>query len=201
MLSPGVNDIFRESEFWFRALADFAPVLIWSSDSTGQCTYFNQRWLQFTGRGLDDLLGTGWINDVHIDDRERILKEYVHAFQNRQQFQLEYRLKQHSAGYKWILDFGSPVYKADGTFLGYIGSCIDVAELHGKVSQDLAWRQKYEAVLAETNHERLPEQIAAAEVAVRDRLERASDPEEQRTLQEAISVLRTFKKDKLGFLE
>ena len=200
MLSPDVGDIFRESEHWFRTLADCAPVLIWSSDSTGQCTYFNQRWLQFTGRSLSESLGNGWINDVHINDRDRVLKEYSQAFQNRQQFRLEYRLKQHSTGYKWILDFGSPVYSADGTFLGYIGSCIDVMELHGTVSQDSAWRQKYEAVLTETDRKRLPEQIAAAEIAVRERMEHASDQKEQLTLQEVLSILLTFKKDKLGFL-
>jgi PAS domain S-box-containing protein len=201
MLSPNaVLNNFREGELWFRTLADSAPVLIWSSDSTGLCTYFNRRWLQFTGRTLEESLGEGWVSDVHVDDRERVLKEYTQAFQNREQFRLEYRLKQCCQGYKWIVDFGAPVFRSDGTFLGYIGSCIDVAEMH-EAKPRAVWRQKYEAALADAESGNLPERIAAAEIAIRDQLELTSNPDEQASLMEPLAQVLALKKNKLGFME
>jgi PAS domain S-box-containing protein len=55
----------HESETRFRLAADFAPVMIWMSDTNKLCTYFNQPWLDFTGRSLDQERGNGWTDGVH----------------------------------------------------------------------------------------------------------------------------------------
>src|SRR5262249_49640269 len=52
----------RESEERFRNLADSAPVLIWMSGTDKHCTYFNKRWLQFTGRSLEQEIANGWVD-------------------------------------------------------------------------------------------------------------------------------------------
>jgi len=40
----------QETESRFKNMADAAPVLLWMSRGDGLCTFFNQTWLQFTGR-------------------------------------------------------------------------------------------------------------------------------------------------------
>lgn len=121
-------DALRESEERFRMVANTAPVMIWMSGTDKLCTYFNQPWLDFTGRPLEAELGNGWAEGVHRDDFAGCLEAYNSAFDRRQKFEIEYRLRRHDGEYRWILDMGVPQFKTDQSFAGYIGSCIDVTE-------------------------------------------------------------------------
>lgn len=122
------EETVRESEQRFRLVANTAPVMIWMSGPDKLCNYFNQPWLTFTGRSLDAELGNGWADGVHADDLERCLDTYTQAFDRRESFEMEYRLRRHDGEYRWIYDIGVPRFNPDGTFAGYIGSCLDVSE-------------------------------------------------------------------------
>lgn len=117
-----------ESESRFRSMADTAPVMIWMAGTDKRCIYFNRRWLDFTGRKLEQELGEGWVECVHPDDRERCMKTYLKAFDARLDFEMEYRLRRHDGEFRWILDHGVPRLEADGHFAGYIGSCLDITD-------------------------------------------------------------------------
>lgn len=71
--------LVAEREAWFRNMADNAPVMIWVSGLDKNCTYFNNTWLGFTGRKIDEELGTGWATGVHPDDLEHCLLTYNDA--------------------------------------------------------------------------------------------------------------------------
>ena len=118
----------HESETRFALMADAAPVLIWESDTDKLCNYFNKTWLDFTGRTLEQEMGNGWAEGVHPDDLAHCLEIYVGSFDARREFQMEYRLRRHDGEYRWLLDHGTPRSHADGSFAGYIGSCIDISE-------------------------------------------------------------------------
>jgi PAS domain S-box-containing protein len=120
--------LLRESEGRFRRAANTAPVLIWMSGSDKHCIFFNQGWLSFTGRSLEQELGEGWVSGVHPDDLENCLGIYSAAFDARAGFEREYRLSRFDGQYRWILDFGTPRFESDGAFCGYIGSCVDISE-------------------------------------------------------------------------
>jgi PAS domain S-box-containing protein len=122
------EDALRESEARFRAMADTAPVMIWMSGSDKLCTFFNKGWLDFTGRPLQQELGNGWAEGVHREDFDHCLEVYVNSFEARQPFTMEYRLRRWDGEYRWVLDNGAPRFASDGTFLGYIGSCLDITD-------------------------------------------------------------------------
>ena len=118
----------RESEQRFRLVANTAPVMIWTTGTDKLCDYVNKPWLDFTGRTLEEELASGWAEGVHSEDVDDCAKKYTEAFDNREQFEMEYRLRRHDGEYRWIFDRGVPRFNADGTFAGYIGCSIDVTE-------------------------------------------------------------------------
>lgn len=144
-----------ESEFHFRLMAETAPVMIWISGADKRCTYFNQTWLNFTGRTLEQEIGDGWTTGVHPDDFDFCFTTYFEAFDRRESFRMEYRLRRADGVYRWILDHGVPIYSDDGTFAGYIGSCIDIDD---RIVAD----QKVQQLNA-TLEERVAERTAEAE--------------------------------------
>jgi PAS domain S-box-containing protein len=117
-----------ESEERFRLVSNTAPVMIWMSEPDKLCNYFNKPWLDFTGREIGEELGNGWAEGVHAEDLSRCWKIYSEAFDRRETFKMEYRLRRHDGEYRWIFDLGVPRFNSDGSFAGYIGSCIDVTE-------------------------------------------------------------------------
>lgn len=127
-LRKQADEKLRESEERFRIMADSAPVLVWMSGVDKQCTYFNKGWLDFTGRTMEQDLGNGWTEDVYANDLERCMQNYVTAFDARESFEMEYRLRRYDGKYRWIVDIGVPRYLPSGEFTGYIGSCIDITE-------------------------------------------------------------------------
>ncbi len=118
----------KASEQRFRLLSDAAPVLIWVSDRTGKCVFFNRGWLDFTGRTHEQECGDGWAEGVHGDDLEACLATYLSHFHARKPFKMEYRLRRFDGEYRWLIDAGVPYNDASGSFAGFIGSCIDITE-------------------------------------------------------------------------
>jgi PAS domain S-box-containing protein len=120
--------VVRESEERFRLVANTAPVMIWMAAPDSLCTYVNQTWLKFTGRPLEAELGDAWKKGIHNEDVEDCLKTYSQAFDQRKSFAMEYRIRRNDGEYRWIHDMGVPRFNADGSFAGFIGSCMDITE-------------------------------------------------------------------------
>jgi len=120
--------VVRESEERFRLVANTAPVMIWTAGTDRLCSYVNQPWLDFTGRPLEAELGNGWAEGVHNEDLTHCLETYSLAFDQRQPFAMEYRLRRNDGEYRWILDTGVPRFNSNGSFAGYIGSCLDFTD-------------------------------------------------------------------------
>jgi len=138
--------VLEESEARFKTVADTAPVMIWMSGTNRQFDFFNKGWIDFTGRAMEQEIGTGWTEGVYADDLKHCLDIYHSSFEARKEFYMEYRLKRSDGKYRWVSDKGIPRYAPDGTFLGYIGGCADIHE------QKMAW-DELEKLIAERTFE------------------------------------------------
>ena len=146
-----IEEALHESEERFRLMADTAPVMIWMSDITGSCTYFNKGWLDFTQRTMEQECGDGWLEDVYPDDRERCFTVYMMHVDKREPFRLEYRLRRFDGKYRWVLDHGVPRFTPSGIFAGYIGSGIDITELKETEEKLRQSEERYRLVVENTS--------------------------------------------------
>ena len=169
----------RESEERFRLIANTAPVMIWMSDVDKQVTYVNQRWLDFTGWPPNEVPGHRWISLIHPDDVERCGDVYVKAFDQRKPFEVEHRLRRHDGEYRWTVTVGVPRYGTDRSFVGYVGTAVDVTD-----------RKLVEAALLES-HAALQERTVELERRTTQLSQMASDLTlaEQRAREELAQTL------------
>jgi PAS domain S-box-containing protein len=151
----------RESEARFQAMADTAPVLIWMTGTDGLCNYFNKPWLEFTGRTMEQEVGTGWIEGVHPDDVQGCFDGFLPAFHTRRPFRMEYRLRRTDGEYRWVLESGIPRYTSAGDFAGYIGSNIDITDLK-RAEEERERLRQLELDLAHTNRVSMMGELAAS---------------------------------------
>ncbi|MCX6046757.1 MAG: PAS domain S-box protein [Chloroflexi bacterium] len=140
-LFPSIN------EGPFHALIDTIPSMIWVADPAGKRTFFNKKWLDFTGRSLAQELGDGWVEGIHLNDSVHYNDIYRQAFARQQAFEIDFRLRKKTGEYCWMMDRGAPHFAATGELLGYTGSCIDITD-RKQVEQQLATQQAVTRVLA-----------------------------------------------------
>lgn len=114
------------SDLPLHQIVNHTPALIWMTNAQAQSIYFNQSWLNFTGRSLAQACGDGWITNIHPDDRPRFQEMFRQAVQARVAFSIEYRLRQATGEYGWVLDQGNPWFGEDQELIGYIGSGLDI---------------------------------------------------------------------------
>jgi PAS domain S-box-containing protein len=112
----------------YMTIVEQAPIMIWRANTSTECDYFNQQWLNFTGRRIEQELGNGWAEGVYSEDFDMCLEIYLSTFKKREIFEMEYRLRRYDGEYRWIFDRGVPFEDEQGSFGGYIGSCIDITE-------------------------------------------------------------------------
>jgi PAS domain S-box-containing protein len=123
------TDPAQITEELFQTMTNAVPVMIWVPGTDGRCTYFNNWWLLFTGRTLEQELTMTWTDRVHPDDRQRCLDTYLEAFHGRESFRMEHRLRRADGEYRWVLHSGVPWVTEEGSCGGYLGSCVDVTDL------------------------------------------------------------------------
>ncbi|MFZ4621710.1 MAG: sensor histidine kinase [Bacteroidota bacterium] len=122
------EEALKESEQSYRTLMNSGQALVWLAGVDKGCTFFNSVWLDFTGRTPEQEMGYGWAEGVHPDDLKRCVDIYVQAFDRRESFSMEYRLRRADGVFRWLIDEGSPRFDSKGEFIGYIGHCLDITE-------------------------------------------------------------------------
>ena len=132
----------------FRALADAAPAILWETDENGACTFITRGWTDLTGQPGPEVLGSGWIEALHPDDREEARRTLLEANADHSAFQMEYRIRDGEGGYRWATAVGRPRFDASGRFVGYAGSTVDVDALK-RAENELAESERRMRLAAE----------------------------------------------------
>jgi PAS domain S-box-containing protein len=141
------------SEARFRKLADSAPVLIWLTDVTRGATWFNSSWVRFTAQTIEQGLGWGWASCVHPEDVAGATAAYGAAFDARESFTIEYRLRRFDGEHRWVVVTGVPRVDELGRFEGYVGSALDVTDRIEAERRLLAASRLKSQFLANMSHE------------------------------------------------
>lgn len=128
-LSDTEVEVLKSSERHFRELLDTAPVLVWMTEPGDRAVFFNQNWIDFTGRNLVDELEFGWRDGVHPDDLQRTNAVNAAGHENKSMYSNEYRLLHHSGSYHWVFDVARPRYDDAGVYCGHVGGVVDITEL------------------------------------------------------------------------
>ena len=140
------NDL-REKEVQYRAIANNGMALIWTAGTDKLCNYFNQPWLEFTGRTMEQEMGNGWTEGIHPEDFDRCMETYVSSFDKQERFNMEYRLMHTSGEYRWLVDMGTPNYNSSGEFIGYIGHCFDIHDKKKAQDEVINIGRHYQAII------------------------------------------------------
>ncbi len=120
------EDRLRESKEYFSTMVDTAPAIIWLTDEFGKCTYLSNLWFKFTGRSATEDFDFEWELNTHAEDYLRMKANFNQCREKKVPFNIEYRIKAASGEFHWVLDSGNPRFNANGIFLGYIGTVIDI---------------------------------------------------------------------------
>lgn len=149
----------RESEARFRNMADHAPVMMWITDPDAYCTYLNRGWYEFTGQTEAEGLGYGWLAATHPDDKAYTEEVFLKANAERKPFRIEYRLRRADGQYRWAIDAAAPRFGAEGDFLGYVGSVIDITDRKRAEALQLAQARLLETAMQDIPLEALMEDL------------------------------------------
>ncbi|MDN3565013.1 PAS domain-containing protein [Paeniroseomonas aquatica] len=181
----------------FRLLADHAPMMIWHATPDRSRAFFNQPWLDFTGRTLDAELGFGWAEGLHDEDRARFEAAAAEAFEARKPFSIDYRLRRHDGAWRWLLDTARPFSK-DSAFAGYFGSCVDITDMKQALDERRRALAERELLLAELHH-RVKNNAQATTSFLGLQASRATNPEVAAALRGAAMrvMLATLVQDRM----
>ena len=137
-----------ESQDRMRFVLESLPILVWTATPDGIRDYFNQRWLQFTGRSAEESMHSGWRQDIHPDDREQVERIWSEAVAQGTTYQVEYRLRRHDGQYRWLLMRGLPRRNDEGKITMWVGGGADIHD-QKQLVQELLEANEQQAALSD----------------------------------------------------
>lgn len=119
----------RAGDASFRLLADALPQIVWTMQPDGRCTWFNQRWLDYSGCTLHDSLAHGWMQRVHPDDSARVSAFWAQARPGSAPCEIDCRLRRSDGVYRWMLARAAAQLDAAGQVSQRLGTLTDIDAL------------------------------------------------------------------------
>lgn len=118
----------RESEARFRMLADNMGQLAWTCDELGSVTWYNKRWLEYTGLSFDQMAGWGWTECVHPEHLDRVVAGLTKSQTTGEIWEDTFPLRGEDGPYRWFLSSAYPIRNKDGRVTRWFGTNTDITE-------------------------------------------------------------------------
>jgi PAS domain S-box-containing protein len=117
----------RENQERFKVMSNLVPVIIWTTDENGLCTFLNSKWSELTGKKKEDGLGSLWLNIIHPDDRRNIETAWRKSLSEKKTFEAKFRIE-NSTGRAIVVYANSiPQFDVNNRFTGYTGIIQDIS--------------------------------------------------------------------------
>jgi PAS domain S-box-containing protein len=181
------------------------PLLTWRARPDMSCEQVSRAWLDYTGYTPEQALGEGWTHALHPEDLTRWLDTCVRSFDEREPFEIEYRLRRRDSEYRWMLERAAPLH-ADGVFVGYAGALVDIdayrrmqhglgraleRERRTRIATEEASRLRHDLMVSVLEELRVPaEAIAACAARMEDKTMERHARAQCRTISNLLQLAR-----------
>lgn len=119
----------EENEKQFEYVANFMPVMVWTTTPSGMVEWFSQRWYDYTGLTTDQSLGEAWRFAFHTDDMTATADRWLHSLATGEEYKTEYRCRRYDGEWRWMLGRALPFYDDSGKIVKWFGNCTDIHDL------------------------------------------------------------------------
>jgi PAS domain S-box-containing protein len=144
------EDAIKQSEERYRSLTLAISQIVWITDAEGRC-YDTPSMRAYTGQTEAEVVGYGWLETIHPDDRERTVQVWSEAVQRKSLYEMEYRLRRADGNYRYFQARAVPILSEDGSIREWVGTCIDI---HDRKQAEDAIKQseeRYRSLIAATS--------------------------------------------------
>jgi len=124
-----IESALQESRRELSAITHSVDQMIWTTRPDGYHDFFNDRWYEFTGLPTGSTFGAGWNDVFHPKDQDRAWALWRLSLETGTPYEIEYRLRHHLGGYRWVLGRAKAVRDAAGGIVRWYGTCTDIHRL------------------------------------------------------------------------
>jgi PAS domain S-box-containing protein len=123
-----IEEALHLSESRYRSLITATAQIVWTTNAQGEVIDDMPLWRAFTGMTFEQILGSGWLDSVHPDDRKRTAEVWAQAWRERARYEIEYRIRRHDGEYRDFAVRGVPIQESDGSIREWVGTCTDITD-------------------------------------------------------------------------
>jgi PAS domain S-box-containing protein len=144
------EDAIKQSEERYRSLIAATSQIVWTADDEGRCPDLPSM-RAYTGQTEAEVVGLGWLDAIHPDDRQRTNQVWLEAVQTKSLYEIEYRLRGADGNYRYFQARGVPILNEDGSIREWVGTCTDIHDR--KQAQDAIEKseERYRSLIAATS--------------------------------------------------
>ena len=131
----------------YRSLVHASSQIVWITDADGSQMSSVPTWQAFTGQSNEEVLGFGWAEAIHPDDRSESLEKWRDSVATGSPFVMEQRIRRHDGVYCDMVAHAVPVRDASGEIVEWVGTHTDITEKKRAQDEISSAHQRLENVL------------------------------------------------------
>jgi PAS domain S-box-containing protein len=136
-------EAMRRTNERYRSLVQAGNQVVWMTDPSGHVSEDSPEWRWVTGQTVDEYLGDGWLAAIHVDDRDRVERDWLSCIKTGTIFDGSYRVRTKTGSYRHY-DVRAVPIERDGAIVEWMGASTDVTsqreadEMRGRLTEQLS---------------------------------------------------------------